>query len=195
MATTPPDGTSYIGDSDICLPGSSFHQFCSEIVAQSSHHGGKSRTQGQALGAKLLVSFTNFGYLDMAENFLLVLERLGIYNVVMFALDLPSYERLKSQRKKTWLLAGREETVFTQASSNFGSPEFNTICNVKPWIVHECLKGGFDVVWTDTDVVWIRVRFSSSSQTSLVSTPLLFLTSVALLAISIGLSTFLRHSP
>jgi len=152
----PPLSTSYIGNRGVCIDGTTFHEFCSSIAAKSAHKDGKH-------GPKLLVSFTNYGYFDMAHNFIVALERLSIYNCIMFALDVPSFERLKQLGIATWLLTSREDTVYTQSSSSFGTPEFNSICNVKPWIVLECLRGGFDVVWTDTDVIWLRVRVSSPS--------------------------------
>lgn len=145
--------TSFIGETNVCTPGTALFDFCTATAAKSTH-----QIDGLAQ-PKLLVSFTNFGYFDMAHNFVEALNRLGIYNVVMFALDIPSYERFKLLGIPTWLLASKESTVYTQSSSSFGSPEFNSICNVKPWIVVECLRGGFDVVWTDTDVIWLRVRF------------------------------------
>jgi hypothetical protein len=37
-----------------------------------------------------------------------------------------------------------------------GSVGFIDICNLKPWLVLQIMKGGFDVVWTDTDIVWLH---------------------------------------
>lgn len=145
-----PEASCFLESRDVCLPGSAFHDFCLSVRAKTQHSSNQ----------KLLVSFTNFGYFDMAHNFLVALNKLGIYNVIMFALDVPSYQRLKSLNYETWLLKS-ENSVYTESSSSFGSPEFNSICNVKPWIVLELLKGGFDVVWTDTDVIWLKVRILS----------------------------------
>jgi WD40 repeat protein len=144
MASTS-ECTSYLEDKDVCSPGSAFHEFCQSIRAKSAHQTHQ----------KLLVSFTNFGYFDMAHNFVVALHKLGIYNIIMFALDLASFEKLKLLNIPTWFLS-QKDAVYTEASSSFGSPEFNSICNVKPWIVLEILKGGIDVVWTDTDVIWHR---------------------------------------
>ena len=168
MAQLPTD-SSFIGDRDVCINGTPFYSFCSEIAAKSGH-----KLDSHAR-PKLLVSFTNFGYFDMAHNFIAALERLSIRNVIMFALDVPSFEKLKRLGIATWLLTSREATVYTESSSSFGTPEFNSICNVKPWIVLECLRGGFDVVWTDTDVIWLRVRSSRflTSSPSFSQNPLL----------------------
>lgn len=143
--------TSFIGDDLICSNGSDLYKFCCSATSKSlSKHAGS---------PKLLVSFTNFGYIDMAINFVAALRKLDILNVIVFALDEASYLKLNALGISTWLLSTRETPVYTESSSNFGSVEFNSICNVKPWIVLQCLKGGFDVVWTDTDVIWLRVRF------------------------------------
>lgn len=179
MRSNLPNSHSFLEDKDVCAAGKPLHSFCKTVAAR------KSKATGNPT---LLVSFTNFGYLDMAHNFIEALHRLGIYNVVMFALDLASYERLKALNIYTWLLCSKQNTVYTEESSSFGSPEFNSICNVKPWIVSECLKGGFDVVWTDTDVVWLRVRLRGFlSVWRSFATLLLLLT----LFKSIGRSTFL----
>lgn len=182
-----PATTSFIGETGVCTSGTPLHEFCTTVASKSSH-------KSEGVRPKLLVSFTNYGYFDMAHNFIEALNRLGIYNVVMFALDVPSYERFNLLNIPTWLLASKESTVYTESSSSFGSPEFNSICNVKPWIVVECLRGGFDVVWTDTDVIWLRVRLGPfySSMPSFCPLTRFFLT---ILSLFTGLSTLLRSQP
>lgn len=37
------------------------------------------------------------------------------------------------------------------------SVEFMSICNEKPYLVNEILKGGFDCLWTDNDIIFFQV--------------------------------------
>lgn len=104
----------------------------------------------------IIISFTNYGYVDHALNLYESLRLLNISNYLIFTFDQKSFDILKKLNINTFLLV-IENSIYQEHSHNFGSVEFNAICNVKPCIVLECIKNGFDVVWTDTDIVWLRV--------------------------------------
>lgn len=105
----------------------------------------------------IIISFTNFGYVDHALNLYESLKLLNIKNYLIFTFDQKSFDILKELNVNTFLLEV-ENAIYQENSHNFGSVEFNAICNIKPCIVLECLKSGFDVVWTDTDIVWLKVN-------------------------------------
>jgi hypothetical protein len=51
----------------------------------------------------------------------------------------------------------KKEAVYTEETSNFGEVGFKAICNEKPFLVLEVVKLGFNVLWTDSDILF-RVR-------------------------------------
>jgi WD40 repeat protein len=91
-------------------------------------------------------------------NWYLTIQKLNINNYIVFALDQPSYTFLKQHNINTFLV-DKENKLFTEESHNFGSVGFIAICNEKPWVVNQVLKAGFHVVWTDTDIVWLKDPF------------------------------------
>jgi hypothetical protein len=137
MSQTPPTHTS-----KFCSPNS-------ELFSQ---------IKSRAINNDIIVSFSNFSFTDFALNWVKSLEKLKITNFLIFALDQKSYNFFVERNICSYLLE-KSNKLFTEESHNFGSVEFIAICNEKPFIVHEILKAGFNVVWSDTDIVWLRVRF------------------------------------
>jgi hypothetical protein len=119
-----------------------------------------SQIKSRAINNDIIISFSNFSFTDFALNWVKSLEKLKITNFLIFALDLKSQDFFV-QRNICSFLLDKSDKLFTEESHNFGSVEFIAICNEKPWIVYEILKAGFNVVWSDTDIVWLRARFSS----------------------------------
>jgi hypothetical protein len=113
--------------------------------------------KSRAINNDIVVSFSNFSFTDFALNWIKGLQQLKITNYLMFALDQNSYNFFV-QRNICSYLIDKTDKLFTEESQNFGSLGFIAICNVKPWLVHELLKAGFNVVWSDTDIVWLRVH-------------------------------------
>lgn len=140
METPEAIGPYYIDD-DIWAPG---HLFYEALNSWSEEN-------------RLIVSFTNHGYIDIALNMVQSLKNMGITNYVLFALDEKTFEELQRQNIQT-LFLGVKDAIFQQTSHNFGTVEFNDICNLKPKVVLKCIKAGWNVVWTDTDIVWLKVR-------------------------------------
>jgi WD40 repeat protein len=114
--------------------------------------------KSRAINNDIVVSFSNFSFTDFALNWIKSLQQLKITNYLMFALDQNSYNFFV-QRNICSYLIDKTDKLFTEESQNFGSLGFIAICNVKPWLVHELLKAGFNVVWSDTDIVWLRDPF------------------------------------
>jgi len=127
--------------SKICFPGSPLYAL----------------VQARARNNRIIITFTNYGFVDLAENLLASFALQQITNYVMVALDAKTQAHFQAKGEPTYLLE-LEKKLFTEDSHNFGTAGFVDICNVKPWLVLEILKGGFDVVWTDTDIVWLHVR-------------------------------------
>ncbi len=133
--------------SSLCPSGSELYLFLKRIAVDNN----------------VVVTFCNNGFTDFALNWFLTIQKLNINNYIVFALDQPSFSFLKQQNINTFLV-DKENKLFTEESHNFGSVGFIAICNEKPWVVNQVLKAGFDVVWTDTDIVWLKVSFQIPSK-------------------------------
>jgi hypothetical protein len=133
-------------ESLVCRKGSEFYNLVS------------SRAQNN----RIIISFTNFGFVDLADNLIACFKTLNITNYIMVALDQKAYDYLHEKGYPTHLIQ-LEQKLFDETTQNFGTMGFIDICNLKPWLVLEVLKAGFDVVWTDTDIVWLQVRSSHSN--------------------------------
>lgn len=139
--------------STICSPGQILHNLCLDVINSNPSNSLTDKNK-----SKLIITFSNYGFIDITLNFLEYMKILGIKNVLVFALDEKTFEKLQILNFFTFLLP-RSEAFYPNESCNYGTLEFNNICNIKPWIVLQCIKGGFDVVWSDTDIVWIQVSF------------------------------------
>ena len=66
--------------------------------------------------------------------------------------DTIRYEVLQKKEIPTYLFE-KKDAVYTEESSNFGEVGFKAICNEKPYLVLEVVKLGFNVLWTDSDIL------------------------------------------
>ncbi|EGG21432.1 WD40 repeat-containing protein [Cavenderia fasciculata] len=53
------------------------------------------------------------------------------------------------------LETNNNEGVYGEESESYGGVGFRAICNEKPLVVLDVLKRGYNVLWTDTDIVWM----------------------------------------
>uniref|UniRef100_A0A6B2KZP7 Nucleotide-diphospho-sugar transferase domain-containing protein n=1 Tax=Arcella intermedia TaxID=1963864 RepID=A0A6B2KZP7_9EUKA len=103
------------------------------------------------------MTFSNYGYLDMLLNWIYNITALKITNYVIAALDRLTYEALEKLGVESFFYDKDEMVKFYDAKEcNFNSVEFMSICNEKPFLVNEILKGGFDCLWTDTDIIFFK---------------------------------------
>ena len=71
------------------------------------------------------------------------------------------YEVLQTKGIATYLFE-KKEAVYTEETSNFGEVGFKAICNEKPFLVLEVIKLGFNVLWTDSDILLTSEREAES---------------------------------
>eukprot|EP00026_Physarum_polycephalum_P004100 Phypoly_transcript_04117.p1 GENE.Phypoly_transcript_04117~~Phypoly_transcript_04117.p1 ORF type:complete len:608 (+),score=68.67 Phypoly_transcript_04117:408-2231(+) len=106
-------------------------------------------------GNDLIISFCNFGFIDFILNLVSCFTKLNIRNYLIFSLDNKSHEALQKKGIATYLFE-KKEAVYTEETSNFGEVGFKAICNEKPFLVLQIVKLGFNVLWTDSDIVWLE---------------------------------------
>lgn len=127
---------------DLCAPGTYFNELC------------KSR----ALNNEVILTFANYGYFDMLLNWIFNMKQLGITNYVVASLDKQTHKELADLGEDSYFYDKNEMVKYYDSEScNFNSVEFMSICNEKPFLVNQILKGGFHCLWADNDIVFFQV--------------------------------------
>ncbi|KAN0040662.1 hypothetical protein ACTA71_009000 [Dictyostelium dimigraforme] len=133
-----------------------------------------------------IVLMCNYGFRDMTLNLLKCFEKLSIdkSRYILYCMDDKAYQffnslGIQSQQFSRDDVINSSSTLSTSKSSTFGPPQFvndnqgiygenaesygnigfRAICNEKPLVVLDVLKKGYNVLWTDTDIVWQRDPF------------------------------------
>jgi len=105
----------------------------------------------------VLVTGMSFNYRDMLMNFVCNLRRLGIYDRLVIACwDIEMYKFGFKLGLPVFLY---ESNVDTSQDSNYGSQAFRKVTKLKSKVVLSILKLGYDVTWTDSDIVWFEDPF------------------------------------
>jgi len=106
----------------------------------------------------IILSALNYGYRSIMMNWVCNMRHLGVTNFVIAALD----ARLYKYAYKRGVPVYYETTIFEGldtkliADADYGSDQFKQLTKMKSRVVLRLLKAGFDVVWTDCDIVWFR---------------------------------------
>lgn len=108
----------------------------------------------------VLVSVT-YGYRDLLMNFVCNLRRLGIQGPTVVALDGKLYEFAMEQGLHV-IYGGIEagdgggDNEKEIKSCEYGSDCFRKVTKLKSRLVLKALKLGYNVVWSDADVIWFK---------------------------------------
>ena len=106
-------------------------------------------------GTTVMVAMTNAGYVDYTANLYRSLERLGMEaGLLIFCLNSWAKERLAKMGIASLLLNDGEYSA--EFMDQHTKRAFAVICAAKLRIVHLLLSKGYDVVFTDGDVVFLR---------------------------------------
>jgi len=129
-----------------------FQNACKEMAGYY-----KDENKNPSLKKVIVMAGVNFGYLDFLYNFKCFMDRLGI-KFLPLALDHQIYTYLqKSKLAPAFLLPdlpGREKVANTP--SGFGGKDFNLIGCRKMEVVAAALELGYDVIFSDVDIPWLR---------------------------------------
>lgn len=131
----------------------------------------------------VVVIAVNFAYRDFAMNFICNLNRLGITNYIALAMDRPVFDHMAKRGANVFFakhshkkhhhahanghgsedmhpdthLAGGKPVVRTLADADtFGTIAFLETSRRKSLLVLKVLHLGYDVLFSDVDVVWVR---------------------------------------
>lgn len=107
----------------------------------------------------VLVAFSNQGYVHFTRNLLMSLRNVGRdRNCIVFCTDPATYTALSRDGWKDALIPWYDMPVPNAFSkyANHAHSAWARIMLAKLTIVHAVLRHGFDVFYTDGDVVWLR---------------------------------------
>jgi lipopolysaccharide biosynthesis glycosyltransferase len=105
----------------------------------------------------VIVSCSNFGYLDFCENLLTSISRNApSYNVVFYCLDSQIFESLSKKHKNPNFTFEVFNTNVTNEYSSYGSSNFNKITFIKIQIILESLSKYQYIHFVDSDVVFLK---------------------------------------
>jgi len=103
----------------------------------------------------VLLTGGSFGYRDMMMNFVCNLRRLGIYDhLIIAAFDEQMYEF--GFRMGLPIFFNQQAPTAGLADFEYGSQSFRRLTKLKSQMVLRILKLGYNVIWTDSDIVWYQ---------------------------------------
>jgi hypothetical protein len=106
----------------------------------------------------VLVTGCNYGFINHLHNFKCFADRLGMKFLVI-SMDARANNYLKNHTTMYsyhMSASSDSDTVISSESTTFRSKQFNVITARKKEAVHDILKLGYDVLFSDTDVAMIR---------------------------------------
>lgn len=116
----------------------------------------KTESKRKGLDKTVLVTGTNFGFVNHLLNFKCFADRLGLkFLVISFDKETHNYIT-ENTTMNSYMMIKNTTIGITNNSTKFRDPHFNLITNLKVEIVHDILSLGYDVIFADTDVAIIK---------------------------------------
>ena len=102
----------------------------------------------------VILSFVDFAYVELAINLHESLQALHITNFLFISADAKAFEVLKRRGIESFLY--QHSQINTDEASKFYSDDFKLKTSIKIKIITAALRLGFQVLFTDADVVYLR---------------------------------------
>lgn len=106
----------------------------------------------------IILSAVNYGYRGIMMNWVCNMRHLGITNYVIAALDADLYKFAYTRSLPTYLentiFQGLNASIISDAS--YGTDSFKQLTKMKSRVVVRILKEGYNVVWTDSDIIYFK---------------------------------------
>ena len=104
-----------------------------------------------------ILSSTNAAYLDFCDNWLESLKRCGIIDhITIFAEDDASFYHLSNRTDIGLQVMRPSKSKVSSGFLEFGTDEYIKMINRRPRYIRTFLEQGFDVLFSDLDVVWLE---------------------------------------
>lgn len=112
-----------------------------------------------AMNGTVIVSAVNYGYRHIMMNWVCHMRRLSMSNFIIAALDEDTYRFALSHGIATYFEDSFDKHVETHLlgeQGEYGSVQFKRLTKMKTRVVARILRMGYDVVWSDTDIMFFR---------------------------------------
>jgi hypothetical protein len=93
----------------------------------------------------------NFGYLDLAKNWLCHVQKFGFQNFIFLAEDISSYDELSKLGASVII---SHDAPLKKAGSEYGSKEFQETMTFRTNFIFKALYYGINVLTSDADSIW-----------------------------------------
>ena len=128
-------------------------------------HVSSSLIEVLAINKTVIMTAATYAYRDIVMSFACNLKKLGITNFVVAALDKSLYKYLYVRGLPVYYadiaktLTEKEKHLrkaIENGECSFGSTCFRTLTKLKSRSLLLVLKMGYNVIWSDTDIVWFK---------------------------------------
>ena len=171
---TPPAATNAAPPAATVTVESRPHGTSSEIVSNYLHNNSlpllanisrgvyKDKVKMQKFGLEktIVVTATNYGFLNLFHNFNCYMEKLG-FKYLTIALELHTHYYLNRHGFVSYYLDHDEHSTLKDGGADehaagFDSKSFNSMTYKKCKAVYELLELGYNIIFSDTDVVFLH---------------------------------------
>ncbi|EGD73448.1 hypothetical protein PTSG_05152 [Salpingoeca rosetta] len=105
----------------------------------------------------VILSGVSYIYRDVVMNFVCNLRRLGIYDqLILAAFDEEMYRFGFRMGLPIFYYQSDDLAGLSSRDLEYGSDAFKKVTKLKSQVVLQILQMGYDVTWTDTDIVWFE---------------------------------------
>eukprot|EP00053_Salpingoeca_punica_P009097 m.81418 g.81418 ORF g.81418 m.81418 type:complete len:764 (-) comp14876_c0_seq3:854-3145(-) len=105
----------------------------------------------------VILTGVSYAYRDVLMNFICNLRRLGIYDsLIVAAFDEETYRFGFKMGIPVFFYQSEAMKGLSPRDMVYGSEGFKSVTKLKSQMVLQILRMGYDVTWTDTDIVWFR---------------------------------------
>ena len=137
----------------------------SAVLKAKGYYQDTAKSKSLSLEKTVLVTGGNFGYLNHIQNFKCFADRLNLQFLVI-SMDFRTHSYLTRRGMVSFFLGKSSNAEINGDSFAFRHPQFNEITNRKKKAVADILELGYDVIFADCDVVFVRdplpfIRFSN----------------------------------
>jgi len=115
---------------------------------------------------RVTVLTASSGFVDFTLNLIISMRRVKVENFVIIAEDLACYQRLNGEFPGHVALSVSPESAQANTSGGqepgrksgftYGTKNYNELVGQRPRYLLQVLKHGYDVLYADTDAVWLE---------------------------------------
>ncbi len=117
----------------------------------------KMKNEGNTFNNTLIVTFTNWGQMEMTENWIQQMRKWGYDNFIVFCYDRKSFEYLQEREINSFFHQSIESD---EKSQNYAEGEYAMMINIRLLPFFDLLRNGNDILMIDNDVVILKEMFS-----------------------------------